>query len=83
MKLKKWRKSDPRSAQRLCLIVELGRRRDRLLEAPELDLDGLARLLADYEAADLPSAAADLRRRLEWYRSKQSPFPEKSGIIDH
>ncbi len=54
--------------QRLRVIVELGRRRDRLLESPELDLEGLSRLVADYEMADMPCAAAAMRRRLEYYR---------------
>jgi hypothetical protein len=27
-------------------------------------------LAADYEAANMPCAAAELRRRLEWYSSK-------------
>ena len=69
MRLKRWAKIDPRVETRICLIADLGRRRDRLLESPQLDLDALARLLADYEAAHLPAAAADLRRRLAHYRS--------------
>ena len=60
---------------RLALIADLGRRRDRLLESPVLDLPALARLLADYESAHLLSAAADLRRRLEHYRGGPSPHP--------
>ena len=70
MQLRKWSKSDRRMEQRIQLIVDLARRRDHILESPELDLQALAALLADYEAAGLPSAAADLRRRLEVYRAK-------------
>ena len=51
-------------------IAVLGRRRARLLASPALDLAALAALLAEYEAAGLPGAAADLRRRLEHYRGK-------------
>ena len=39
MRLKKWTRPDHRKERRLSLIVDLGRRRDRLLESPELDLD--------------------------------------------
>jgi hypothetical protein len=52
--------------------VNLSRRRDRILEAPEMDLEELAILAADYEAANLPSAAADLRKRFEWYRDQSN-----------
>ena len=65
--------ADPRLEQRLQHIVDLSRRRDRLLESPALDLDALACLAADYAAAGLPCAAADLRRRLEWYRNSLNP----------
>jgi hypothetical protein len=61
-------KTDQRLERRIEMIVDLGIRRDRILEKHELDLEALAALAADYEAADLPAAAADLRRRLEWYR---------------
>jgi hypothetical protein len=50
--------------------VDLGRRRDRLLESPELDLAALEALVADYKDAGLVCAAASLRRRLEWYRRR-------------
>jgi hypothetical protein len=69
MDLKQWHKPSPRLDQRMRQIAELGRLRDRLLESPILDLPALERLVADYEAAGLPSAAASLRRRLDWYRS--------------
>ena len=59
---------NPHTEARILLIADLARRRDRLLESPELDLAALARLLADYESAGLPSAAADLRRRLQHYQ---------------
>ena len=75
MKLRVRRKPDPRMEERLRLIVNLARRRDRLLEAPALDLSALAALLADYESADMPCAAADLRRRLEHYRSTRPRLP--------
>jgi hypothetical protein len=48
----------------------LSRRRDRILEAPRQDLEALAVLAADYGAAHMPCAAADLRRRLTWYQGK-------------
>jgi hypothetical protein len=41
-------------------IEELGSRRDRILESPEIDLEALAILVDDYEAANMTSAAADL-----------------------
>jgi hypothetical protein len=69
MRLRKLIRPDRRMEERVQLIVDLARRRDRILESPELDLVALAVLAADYEAAGLPGAAADLRRRLEWYRS--------------
>ena len=61
-------KLDCRMEQRFQAIVELSRRRDLILESPELDLAALAILAADYEAANMPCAAADMRRRLDWYR---------------
>jgi hypothetical protein len=70
-------KPDPRLEARLRRIVALSRRRDRLLESPALDLDALARLAADYAAADMPCAAADLRRRLDWYRNRLGENREK------
>ena len=51
-------------------IVGLGCRRDQILNVPELDLEALRVLVEDYEAANMPSAAAELRRRLEWYKAK-------------
>jgi hypothetical protein len=54
----------------------LGCRWDKILQSPELDLDALAQLVADYEAADLIYTTADLRRRLEWYRGKEKSEPE-------
>jgi len=71
MRLIKRVKSDRRMEQRIQGIAELGRRRDRILEAPAMDLDALAALVADYEAADMPCAAADLKRRLEHYIHKK------------
>ena len=53
--------------QRIRNIVALSTRRDQILNGVELDLDALRVLVDDYEAAHMPSAAADLRRRLEWY----------------
>jgi hypothetical protein len=68
MQLIKRVKSDRRMEERLRVIVDLSRWRDRILEVHEMDLEALAILAADYVAANLPCAAADLRRRLEWYR---------------
>ena len=68
MRLRKLTRPDPRLEQRILLIADLGCRRDRLLESPELDLAALEALAADYQAAGLLCASADLRRRLEWYR---------------
>ena len=48
-------------------IVGLSRRRDQILNVPELNLEALRVLAEDYEAANMPCAAADLRRRLKWY----------------
>ena len=70
MRLRKLTKPDRRIQQRIQVIVELSRRRDCLLETPELDLDALEVLASDYEAAGLLHAAKDLRRRLKWYRDK-------------
>ena len=71
MRMRKLVKPDDRAEEHIRRIVELSRRRDRLLECPELDLTALAVLAADYEAANLLCAAADLYRRLEWYRSQE------------
>jgi hypothetical protein len=68
MRLRKWIRPDARLEQRLLLIADLGRRRDRLLESPRLDLPALEALLRDYEDAGLDCAAEDLRRRVEKYR---------------
>ena len=46
-------------------------RRYRILESTELDLEALAVLAADYEAAGMLCAAAGLRRRLEHYRERE------------
>jgi hypothetical protein len=56
--------------ERIRKIVDLSRRRDRILEAPEMDLEALQALAADYEAAHMPCAAEELRRRVEWYRER-------------
>jgi hypothetical protein len=62
---------DPRTEERILIIVDLGLRRDRILESPELVLEALAILAADYEAARMPCTSADLRKRLEHYREKK------------
>ena len=36
-----------------------------------LDLEALSVLAADYEAANMPCASAELRRRLEYYRERE------------
>ncbi len=71
MKLTARVKKVDRTEERIMLIVELGRRRDVILESPELDLEALRLLAVDYEAAGMVCAAADLRRRLEWYRGRR------------
>lgn len=38
-----------RTEERIRKIVNLSRRRDRILEAPKVDLEGLAILASDYE----------------------------------
>ena len=70
MRLKRWTRMDARMQERMWVIVKLGRRRDRILESPMLDLEALARLVKDYEEAEMVCAAEALRRRLEWYRGK-------------
>ena len=70
MWLKRWIRMDVRMQERMWVIVKLGRRRDRILESPVLDLEALARLVKDYEEAEMVCAAEALRRRLEWYREK-------------
>jgi len=70
MWLKRWTRMDARMQERMWVIVKLGRRRDRILETPVLDLKALARLVEDYEEAEMPCVAEALRRRLEWYRRK-------------
>lgn len=49
--------------------MDLSRRRDRILEAHMLDLEGLTVLVADYEAMHMPRMAAELRRKLVRYHS--------------
>ena len=63
-------KLDCRTEERVRRIVELTCRRDHILEAPRMDLEGLAILAAEYEAANMPCAAVELRRRLEYYRER-------------
>ena len=66
-------KSDRRMERCIQGVVELGGRRDRILDSPELVLEALAVLEVDYKGADMPGAAADLRGRLEYYREIQPP----------
>jgi hypothetical protein len=57
--------------------LDLSRRRDRVLLTAELDLETLRILVSDYEAANTPCAATELRRRLEWYqRDTKAESPE-------
>ena len=70
MILRSWIKKDAELEERIRVLVELGRRRDRILESPELDLEALAGLVEDYEKAEMACAAGALRRRLEWYGGK-------------
>ena len=65
-------KLDRRTEERVRRIVDLSRRRDRTLEA-------LAALAWDYEAARMPCAAADLRKRLEWYHFHAMKGKKGSG----
>ena len=51
--------------------MELSRRRNRILLTAKLDLEALAVLAAECEAVKMPSMAADLRKRLEYYREKE------------
>jgi hypothetical protein len=67
IRLQRWTKVDARMQERIRVIVKLGRRRDRILESPVLDLEALARLVKAYEEAEMTCAAEALRRRLEWY----------------
>jgi len=64
-------KLDCRTEEHVRRIVDLSHRRDRILEAPTLDLEALAVLAAYYDAGNMPCAAAELRRRLEYYREKE------------
>jgi len=41
MILPRWTKEDPSMQERIRIIVKLGRRRDRILKSPELDLEAL------------------------------------------
>jgi len=65
-------KLDWRMEENVRRIVDLSRQRDLILEAPIMDLEALAVLAADYEAANMPCAAADLRRRLGWYQNRSN-----------
>jgi hypothetical protein len=57
-------KLDCRKEERVRSIVDLSRRRDRILEAPMLDLLGLEVPIDDYEAANMTYSAAGLERFL-------------------
>jgi hypothetical protein len=80
---------DYRTEERIQVIVDLSRRRDHILEDPEMNLEALAILAADYEAANMTCAAANLRRRLEYYRERQEYLElvqidlKKTEIIVH
>jgi hypothetical protein len=56
--------------QRIQRIVDLSRRRDQILGVAEVDLDALAILAADYEAAHLHRIAVELRIKLNWYQGR-------------
>jgi hypothetical protein len=60
-----------RLEERMAKIVVLGRRRDRILLSPVVDLQALAQLVVDYEAANMPCAAIELRKRLDYYQTGQ------------
>jgi hypothetical protein len=55
-------------AKRIQRIVDLNCRRDQILLSSILDLMALEKLAGDYEAADMPCAATNLRKKLEWYK---------------
>ena len=78
MKFNRSAKTNRRTEERILVIVDLGIRRDRILEAPELDLEALTVLVADYEDANMPCAAEDLRKRLEYYRSRH---PKQASTV--
>ena len=61
--------------ERVRVIVALGIRRGRILESPELDLKALAVLAADYEVAEMPCAAENVRNRVEYYQDEQRLYP--------
>jgi hypothetical protein len=55
---------DTRLEERMAIIVILGCRRDEILLSSVIDLKELEKLVADYEAAEMPCAAGALRKRL-------------------
>jgi hypothetical protein len=55
--------------ERMAKIVVLGRRRDQILLSPVVDLLALEQLVRDYEAAKMPCAAVELKKKLEHYRN--------------
>ena len=57
--------------ERIQRIVDLNCKRDQILGLAEVDLSALSILAADYEAAHMPCAAADLQRRLEFYQERE------------
>jgi hypothetical protein len=66
-------KLDSRTEECVRAIVDLSRRRALILEAPKMDLEALCVLAADYEAANMPCAAAELRRRCNYYLAIRMP----------
>jgi hypothetical protein len=55
--------------ERVQAIVDLSRRRDPILDASEMDLEGLTLLAVGYETANRPRAAVDLQRRMDWHKT--------------
>ena len=64
------------------MIVVLGRRRDKILLLPIVDLQALEKLVADYEAAEMPCAAAALRKRLEWHQPNSKEEEDAVGEME-
>jgi hypothetical protein len=60
----------PEFNKRMDLIASLGRQRDAILNSPVFDLAKAQALVLAYEVAKMPSCAADLRKRVEYYEQR-------------
>jgi len=63
------------------VVMELGHWDKRILNSLELDLEALAVLAADNEAAGLHCAAVELRSRLEWSRANHTWSNHSCGSL--